>query len=358
MSPASSRRPRILIFWQQELYAAKQQSQDILRTTEVFDLILSVAKDKLEDKPAAPDAPQTNGVLESKAPLPIPHGQPTTELSISRDRSPDVHSSSHSTKSDRSNPPEKMLSLVGELARARKEVETNSARIQDLEDALRKEKLAREVAEDRATQLENASRLLRTAGNPSTLALSHFLSNPVLTAGTGPDTSLDDPKAAADSATQAAAELQHRMEAILQELASVKSDMHSYKLRAEAAELRASAAEQERDTDKKTLLETIRAIRAEEDYRLKRVAEQGSQTLDAETTDCAVQVTTPGDRRRASAPPGIMRADSGIAVARLSKEQTLLLRKQSGAPYASLLGVVVLGVGLMAVINNWQRGER
>jgi hypothetical protein len=40
-------------------------------------------------------------------------------------------------------PPEKMLSLVGELARARQEVETNSARIQDLEEALKRKKRER-----------------------------------------------------------------------------------------------------------------------------------------------------------------------------------------------------------------------
>jgi hypothetical protein len=174
--------------------------------------------------------------------------------------------------------------------------------------------------------------------------------------------------AVATAAAQAAAELQQRMEAILQELASVKNDMHSYKLRAEAAEMRAAAAEQERDADKTTLLDTIRQIRAEEISRLARTIEAGSQTIadeadaDAaiETRDCGIQVTTPGDGRRASAPPGIIRADSSSihTVQRLSKEQTLILRRQSAAPYASLLGVVVLGVGLMAVINNWQRGDR
>jgi chromosome segregation ATPase len=253
-----------------------------------------------------------------------------------------------------------MLSLVGELARARQEMETNSARIHDLEEALKREKHAREVAEDRAAQLENTSRLARANPSKSHNPEKHRRGTDI------PCLDAEDPVA---TAAKAAVELQQRMGAILEELASVKNDMHSYKLRAEAAEKRAAAAEKERDADKTTLLDTIRQIRAEEISRLARATEASSQTTaddsnadaDAtETRDFGVQVTTPGDGRRASAPPGIVRADSSSihTVQGLSEEQTLLLRKQSAAPYASLLGVVVLGVGLMAVINNWQRGDR
>lgn len=220
-------------------------------------------------------------------------------------------------------------------------METNSARIQDLENALKKEKLAREEAEVRAAQLENASLLKSSTPDPAA--------------------------AAAESAAQAAAELQQRMEAILQELASVKSEMATYKLRAEAAERRAVEAEQQRDSNHKTLMDTVRQIRADEISRKTRSVEAGSQTTTpeveaiAETKDCGVQASSPDDGCRISAPPEIVRTNSGIHAVQtttLSKEQTLLLRKQSAAPYASLLGVVVIGVGLMAVINNWQRGER
>ena len=264
-------------------------------------------------------------------------------------------------RSAKGDPPQTIQSLLGELARARKEVETNTARIQDLEDALKKERAVREAAEDKAARLEkNATRLA-----PGTRK-SRELASPsdecgeskkeVGSSQTVKGQEEKDRDIAADSATRAAAELQQRMEEILRELETVKSDMLSYRMRAQAAELRADAAEKERDSDKKSLFETIRAIRNEEGERLRRARESGSQTDDADTTDSATQVAIEG-KRRASAPPGI-RSDSALTVTRLRKEQTLLLRKQSGAPYASLLGVVVIGVGLMAIINNWQRVER
>jgi hypothetical protein len=125
----------------------------------VFDSILAASKAKADEK-----APQTNGNHGATS-----QGNPP-KIEVS-DGSADVHLSVRATKPERAStnvaPPEKMLSLVGELARTRQEVETNSARIQDLEEALKREKHAREVAEDRAAQLENTSRLARAGPSKS-----------------------------------------------------------------------------------------------------------------------------------------------------------------------------------------------
>lgn len=241
-----------------------------------------------------------------------------------------------------------MLSLVGELARARKEVDFTSARIQDLEVALKKEKHAREAAEDRAAQLEIATQRIREQ------PVCEY-KEPRLRF----ESAEEDHTVTIDAAAHAATALHARMEEILVELKTVKSEMRAYKLRAEAAELRAENVEKERDSNQKTLAETIQSIRKEEDDRQRRRTEQATQTETVDTTDTATQAASDGGRR-ASAPAAsqIKRADSGFKVAALSKEHSLLLRKQASVPYASMLGVVLIGVGLMAVINNWQRGER
>ena len=197
-----------------------------------------------------------------------------------------------------------------------------SARIQDLEEALRKEKHAREAAEDRAAQLEaeNLAAQTRRAEEEEAEEESHVTD--------------EDHTVTIDAAALAASMLQARMEEIMGELATVKSDMRAYKLRAEAAELRADRAEKERDAGQRSLAETIQAIRREEDRSTQTEME-----------------------RRASASGPVLRG-GGESLAP-SKEQTaLLLRKQATVPYASMLGVVLMGVGLMAVINNWQSGER
>jgi hypothetical protein len=345
---------------QHELYAANQQSQDLQRTAETFDILLSAvssAEHKPEDKPVSNDIPLTNGVHESSRPsFTILQVQPTTELS--RFDSPDVPSDGRSTKNLDS--PQQMLSLVGELDRAKQEVQTNSVRIQGLEEALKREKQAREEAEDRAVQLENSSRMLHGGKfRESSLTREHSSFEEVVSSHSLEEINNDDKEhperiidSAALAATKSANALQRRMEEILAELEVAKSELQAYKLRAEAAE-------QDRDTHKKTLLDTIRSIRKDEDERAQRAQERGSQTDNITTSDEGVQVALEGRRASIPQPSGILRADSGLAsVSGLSKEQALLLRKQSGAPYGAVLGVVIIGVGLMVAINTWQRGDR
>ena len=210
--------------------------------------------------------------------------------------------------------PQQMLSLITELARARKEVETNSARILDLETALAREKKARTLAETRAAQLEAAVASIQQPPPPP-----------------APDA----------AAAAAAEEFQSRMTEILAELDSVKAEMTEYRRTAEA---RAEAL----DADKMTLLETIRAIRVKEDQRRERVVEAGAQTEEPGTADEGVQVR----------PVSAASSMRGSLVVRRKEKEGKRAAGVAVVPYASLIGVVVIGVGLMAVINNWQRGER
>jgi len=159
------------------------------------------------------------------------------------------------------------------------------------------------------------------------------------------------------TATESAAALQSRMEKILEELRSAKEDVEAYKHRVETAEQRADGAEQKADSDRKSLMDTIRTLRKEQDERNHRMKEVGSQTDGVGTCSTGVQVSVEGPTGNVAA--GIIRTDSGgPPITRLGKEQTMLLRKENAAPYASVLGVVLLGVGIMAAINNWQRAER
>ena len=118
---------------------------------------LDIEHEKLDDEP------HVNGVLtDSKlAFLPL-HSLSTTKLSHTptSPTSP-TPSSCKSNKSDKHPPPEHVHSLVDALAHARKEMELKATRVADLEELLAQERRAREQAEERAAQLENASRVMR-----------------------------------------------------------------------------------------------------------------------------------------------------------------------------------------------------
>jgi hypothetical protein len=357
---------------QRELFVAKQQSQDLNRTAEVFDIILKSPPPKVDpgnrnDNPVACGGSHTNGVLETSSACSPIIAHLTT--GVSRQGTPDVHRSSKLEKATKPDPPQQVLSLVGELAKARKEVELNSTRIQDLEDALKKEKQAREVAEDRATQLENTSRLIRKM--PSFCDLSNdkpkFEESGSQTEEFGEELAEKPPveectvvggnAIIAVAAAESASTLQRNMEEILNELKTVKLQMESFKIRADAAEARAECAERERDSNRKTLAETIRLIR-KEDEKARRIRGRGSQTETIHTTSTGVQVEIVDARVDSSNSVIRNTSTSNIPPAAGHKEAALLFRKENAAPYAGVLGVVLFGVGLMAVINAWPRGDR
>ncbi|KAI5812879.1 hypothetical protein BZA77DRAFT_323052 [Pyronema omphalodes] len=342
-----------------ELFAAKQQSQDLQRTTEVFDILLSAAP-KSQSQPEAQNTQShelSNGLSKTFS-LPQKHDDDDPDRDGTS--SPDALSSGKSSsKSYSSVDTPQVLTLVGELARAKKEMELNNARILSLESALNKEKQLREAAESRATQLEEVTEMLkenlREQSRSSEMekeSLQVPVASSTSTASSTASMNEGDQKTIADAAAESATALQKRMEEILAELKAAKSEMLAYKIRAEAAE-------SERDHNQKTLAETIRAIRKADDERKEKSREKSCQTNPLEMMD---EGTMTIDRSRRSSTQGnipeLLRKDSGLAVQLAAKEQALILSRQSASPYAAMLGVVLLGVGLMAVINNWQRGER
>lgn len=291
--------------------------------------------------------------------------------------------SEKTVKSEPSNPPTQLLSLVDALAKARKELETKTALVKDLEDALKREKSAREVAEDRAAQLETASRALRGTSRDRTLR--EFEAEKVLadekaemddtdTICGDDEKSLDgqpdmpmeddtlevkvDPSALA--AAEAASRLQRRVEEIMLELQSAKAEIEAYKLRTESAE-------EDNRTTRKTLAEMVESIQREEKARKARERQSGSQTESAAVRNASMQasgdmtydeiVETTANGTLKQKP--IVKFPNGTAIASEDLARTsLALSKRNAAPYASIVGVMLLGVGLMAVLNSWQKGER
>lgn len=389
--------------------AARSQTNDLGRAEAFFGSLLSKENIKDVEKSQSAESfksPQSNGgsmSLRSEAknrfsdpPAPPPQ-QPLPEK-------PDVTRSSPSDPSPPSlkranteraragtgasptsdEPSSQIVSLIEALASAKKELDSQSARMRDLEEMLQKERQARELAEELARQLElqsskangtsernsQGSVLEDTFGMPTDNGESTPVSQVQRTKSPSrisksPKKSELEPGSKDTDAVDANAiststkVLEQRMETMLTEMQQLRENMESFKTRAETAEA-------ERDQDRRTLAEMVEKIRSEESERRSSSTERASSPSGALLSQGQRSKST-GALSDALGPllqkaglfnggSSARQADSSrIAPGTLSMPPaTHDARLYHATPYASMLGVVLIGMGLMAYINGWQ----
>ncbi|TGZ77988.1 hypothetical protein EX30DRAFT_169039 [Ascodesmis nigricans] len=392
-----------------ELQSAKQQSKDLQKTAKVLDVFIAAASVKdlsnsLEsDNVAQPDEPQINGIPSKE------HGFVPSPAHPINGTDGDEAFQSESNKSDGLDPPRQLLSLVDALAQAKKEMELKASRVHDLEEALRKERRAREEAEDRALQLELASRSQKpdhtntdshqnhtdtdADGIPDIISISGLDADTIIAPSNPTSADIQSIESITAAAAEAALMHQKRLEAMMHELQAAKQQIEQYRLRAECAE-------RERDADRKTLNEMIASLRRDEEKRRTRSASQSSQTDTTETESAGVQVGAVEVKGEKKLMNGVVNGESKLAKkmngdmlvspppqspaptppssqsqkpspsspsssslldkkSRKKDEKTLMASKRdsadttSTAPYVTMIGVMVLGLSIMAVVNRW-----
>ncbi|CZR58723.1 probable VPS64 Vacuolar protein sorting [Phialocephala subalpina] len=266
----------------------------------------------------------------------------------------------------RQEPTSQIITLVEALASAKKEIDVQGARLRDLEEMLYKERQAREMAEEVAKRLEQQSDA-KTNGVPKASGegsvIEEAFEPPIETAEVLEEPALEpapkhtvDPSAISESTTL----LEKKLESMLVEMQGLREEMESFKRRAETAET-------ERDADRKSLAEMIEKIRSEESARRSSSTERAQSPsagvpkahIMTGTVDAVKGVldSTKGGLSNGST---IISADgiqdpnqSAIGtLARPPGSRDLLLYNTT--PYASMLGVVLIGMGLMAYLNGWQ----
>lgn len=283
----------------------------------------------------------------------------TTSFTSLLKRSDTAKASSHSSHSPTNPQNSQMLSLIEALSIAKKELDSQGARVKHLEDMLKQERSAREDAEERARKLE-----------------AHATSRPVSVveeqAESLADADLSEPKpveeplntdveAETDERTKS---LQQNLDKVLGEMQKLKSDMDQYQQRAETAEADANSA-------RKSLAEMIEKFREENEkaeQSPKKSPERRSPKEAAEASDMAAECEDdPGTRSMAK---WTAHANGHVRAPRLpehlERAVATVLQERNGqgdslaqsAPYVSMLGVVLIGVGLMAYLNSWQKSER
>jgi len=268
---------------------------------------------------------------------------------------------------------------VEALNSAKKELDSQGARVKHLEDMLRQERSARESAEERARRLEG-----QTWEEPGSEVEAAFDPPSETDAKDAPTMGLSkqepesdhvndwpsangtvDAPQTSDSTTQ---QLQQRLDLMVAEMDEMKQQMENYRRRAEVAE-------EETATTRQSLAEMIEKIRNDRLAEAAAALAKAGTDADSETTliesdrglDTAVS-TVSGTRssRKMSLQNGkaidstaqLNNLERAVASALASKSYDRNEVLMQSAPYASILGVVLIGVGLMTYLNSWQKAER
>ena len=278
----------------------------------------------------------------------------------------------------------KISSLVDALASAKKEIESSSARMRDLEALLNEERRAREDAEERANRLERESSKDQELPR-STIADGEEISRDATrTSHTDETVKSEDLSAPPNIADIATSRLQQRLESMMDEMSEMKQQMEKYRLRAEEAEA-------ETETHRKTLAEMVEKLREDDARRATKAARRRSRSdseLAREPTKSALdgsgeddeneegEITIINEKDMEGDGAGALLRRVGVqnghavgseGVADLTKVTHALATRQSkrhdlalsyGGPAVSIFTVVALGVAVMAWLNTAPKVER
>ncbi|KAL9086761.1 MAG: hypothetical protein Q9159_003980 [Coniocarpon cinnabarinum] len=393
-----------------ELRNARLQSQDLTNTSDFVNAVIthqnplpipepqkisspsraSEARARFSDPPGPPPSQplpeKPDAGLRSKL-ADFPSLQPL--LRRSETEKPVLSSADSPTKFDSA---AKINNLVEALSSAQRELSDQNERLRTLDESLKQEREARINAEQRAENLSQRSNNTET----DEMAVG----------------SLDITETTADQNDPAAAagRLQEKCELMRNELEGMRLKMEEFRLRAESAE-------KERDVDRQSLADMVKNIRRRDDAAQKKKTSREQQIALGEDTsrashqlewsssavaddpddDVAVMDQELNDQVDAvlkrqttikpkpdktpslSLPPALRNHlkvlsptqldDLGRTIdsIRCRTEQQQQSEREAGprrethnqvmhtAPYASIIGVVILGMGMMAYLNSWQK---
>lgn len=256
-----------------------------------------------------------------------------------------------------------ILSLVQQLNQAKKELDTQGARVKQLEDLLQQERSARENAEERARELEQHTSQKATNDAQPNGEQEH--GHVAAEASSVPSEPREAQPSVNDASRTLEESLQRRLDHMVAEMQQLKDEMERFQKRAEVAESDANKANA-------SLAEMVAKLRQD----------SKSPDSDAEKIINGALVypsSALSPHSRSAGPPKTLIRSRGTSPqanghiqlpARLPKHMesavTTVLRESHGndealaqsAPYISMLGVVLIGVGLMAYLNSWQKTEK
>lgn len=358
--------------------AAKQQSQELQQAHQYINAILSAEPKKEPAKQSPANSVKISPIKDinlkarfSEPPAPPPQQplpeKPSNASSIKRSDTERPKAVSP-VRSDA-----QMSTLTEALNNAKKEIETQSSRLRDLESLLSEERRAREDAEERANRLERES--IKEPEDPAEAEEdTREADETVLEAGNDAGLDNDDVSPTVDTT----ARLQHRLETMMLEMNEMKQQMERYRERAEAAE-----------SDRKSLAEMIENIRKDNaksssgsGRRRSRSGSEGARDVrspgadgsgednDAEEGEIVIikdrnvdEDNTTTVSRKVSQQNGHI--GDGEAKESSKPSNALSVQRHSsadlmyhGGPVGAIVTVVAIGVAVMAMLNQYPKAER
>lgn len=269
-----------------------------------------------------------------------------------------------------------MSTLTEALTSAKKELESQSIRLRDLEALLNEERRAREDAEERANRLERES-IKESEGTDLLPANGDIHKNENVESEektSGSENGSASPSAADDTT----ARLQQRLELMVSEMNEMKQQMERYRERAETAE-----------ADRKSLAEMIENIRKDNaktaSKEARRRSGSGSQLArevagpsvdgledDDDTEEGEITIIREKDTdddgsdvllRRGGVQNGHPLEQNGTKQS-TNASNALVTRRPDrdlmyhGGPVGAIVTVVAIGVAVMAMLNQYPKVER
>lgn len=250
---------------------------------------------------------------------------------------------------------------------AKRDIDTQTARMRELEMMLQKEREARELAEELARRLEeSANSQVNGVESHDELEKTQESSH-----GDIADDSktvlpeLEEVSPADKVAQETAVALQSRIDTMDEQMRELKMQMEQWRSRCESAEA-------ERDSGRKTLEEMVIQLREEEAKRVAAEERRRSRSRSLRRDQNGAAQKSAASPAPEAATPAVKQERSltnssqdSADMPNLSRANTITpqtsprgpLQNQhlrAGIPYASMLGVVLIGMGLMAYINGWQ----
>ncbi|OJJ51368.1 hypothetical protein ASPZODRAFT_138470 [Penicilliopsis zonata CBS 506.65] len=378
-----------------EMKQAKQQAQDLRQTDEFLTTLTKsggLEKEKPKHSPlesngprlmnGRPKMPRVDSMSRFSDPPAPPPQQPLPEKPDAA-MSPLKRSDTEKPKLGANGSPvtpvtresSQILSLIEALSSAKRELDTQGARVKELENMLRLERLARENAEERARQLEVQPESEGETGSKAVPELPADMEKVNGVQAQPHDETLQpngaiepaelveqpiEPNGVDLVAEAEAKKLQYRLETMMEEMQEIKQQVEEFKKRAQTAE-------EETIQARKSLAEMIETLRQERAQRTETASKElpaGSTETDEVESEPSQTVSRDltqqqnGNDLVADTDYSVKLSsdDMDDAITTLATHKHTLLEQSS--PYASMLGVVLLGVGLMAYLNGWQKLDK
>lgn len=365
---------------------AKQQSQDLRQTDDFLTTLMKpghAEKEKAKHSPAEsvssrpvngrPKMPRVDSFSRFSDPPAPPPQQPLPEKPDALPRN-GVEAMSPLKRSDTEKPKlgatgspvsresSQILSLIEALSTAKRELDSQGARVKELETMLLQERNARESAEEKARNLE-----MRNKENipPVPLSVSHTENSAEvlfdeqttkrLNHEPSSETVVTDSTSAETSTDVQTSQLQRRLEAMMEEMDEMRKQVAQFKDRA----VKAESETVETRKSLSDMIEQLRREREENHESRQSTASPDGNDLEPSTDERSDEsLPDSGYLSQRPIPSSPTKDDNDTSSTTLAKHPHRHDTLEQSSPYASMLGVVLLGVGLMAYLNGWQKMDK